>query len=123
MTEAVSTSETSVYFYETTQRNIAEDSQLHTHRRLTVKQHRVKLKKKSNMTQRREAFCLGDFFRIIYTYCEEMGITVNPTFLPRVLLVAQIIFPSLHSSCGWLSRALEKERSLLTTLGRILASS
>jgi hypothetical protein len=33
MMEAVSTSETSVNFYQTTRRNIPEDSHLHTHRR------------------------------------------------------------------------------------------
>jgi hypothetical protein len=32
MTEAVSTSETSVNFYKTTSRNIPEDSHLHVHR-------------------------------------------------------------------------------------------
>jgi hypothetical protein len=37
MMEAVSTSETSVSFYQTTRRNIAEDSHLHTHRRENLK--------------------------------------------------------------------------------------
>jgi hypothetical protein len=35
--EAVSTSETSVNFYHTTQRNIPEDSHLHTRRRENLK--------------------------------------------------------------------------------------
>jgi hypothetical protein len=41
MMEAVSTSETSVNFYQTTQRNIPEDSHLHT-------RHRKNLKSKKN---------------------------------------------------------------------------
>jgi hypothetical protein len=36
---AVSTSETPVNFYQTTQRNIPENSHLHTHRRENLKSH------------------------------------------------------------------------------------
>jgi hypothetical protein len=39
MMVAVSTSETSNNFYETTRRNISEDSDLHTHRRENLKYH------------------------------------------------------------------------------------
>jgi hypothetical protein len=39
MMEAVSTSETSVNFYETTRRNISEDSHLFTRRRENLKSH------------------------------------------------------------------------------------
>jgi hypothetical protein len=39
--EAVSTSETSVNFYETTRRNIPEDSHLYTRRRENLKSRRV----------------------------------------------------------------------------------
>jgi hypothetical protein len=42
MMEAVSTSETSVNFYETTRRNIPEDSHLHIRRRENLKYHRDK---------------------------------------------------------------------------------
>jgi hypothetical protein len=35
--EAASTSETSVHFYQTTRRNISEDSHLHTRRRENLK--------------------------------------------------------------------------------------
>jgi hypothetical protein len=41
MMEAASTSETSVNFYQTTRRNIPEDSHLHTHRRENIKSHHV----------------------------------------------------------------------------------
>jgi hypothetical protein len=41
--EAASTSETSVNFYHTTQRNIPEDSHLHTRRRQNLKSHLVNL--------------------------------------------------------------------------------
>jgi hypothetical protein len=40
MMEAASTSETSVYFYQVTRRNIPEDSRLHTCRRENLKSHR-----------------------------------------------------------------------------------
>jgi hypothetical protein len=40
MIEAVSTSETSVNFYQTTWRNIPEDSHLHTRRRENLKSHK-----------------------------------------------------------------------------------
>jgi hypothetical protein len=39
MMEAVSTSETSVNFYETTRRNIAEGGHIHTRRRENLKSH------------------------------------------------------------------------------------
>jgi hypothetical protein len=39
MMVAVSTSETSVNFYETTRRNVQEDSHLYTHRRENLKSH------------------------------------------------------------------------------------
>jgi hypothetical protein len=39
MMEVVSTSETSVNFYDTTRRNIPEDSRLHTRRRENLKSH------------------------------------------------------------------------------------
>jgi hypothetical protein len=39
MMEAESTSETSVNFYQTTRRNIPEDSHLHIRRRLKLKSH------------------------------------------------------------------------------------
>jgi hypothetical protein len=39
MMEAASTSETSVSFYETTRRNIPEDSHLHTRNRESLKSH------------------------------------------------------------------------------------
>jgi hypothetical protein len=39
MVEAVSTSEMSVNFYDTTRRNIPEDNQLHTRRRENLKSH------------------------------------------------------------------------------------
>jgi hypothetical protein len=39
--EAVSTSEMSLNFYQTIQRNIREDSHLHTHRRENLKSHPV----------------------------------------------------------------------------------
>jgi hypothetical protein len=41
MMEAVSTSETSVNFYETAWRNIPEDGNLHTRRRKNMKSHEV----------------------------------------------------------------------------------
>jgi hypothetical protein len=41
MMEAVSTSETSVNFYETTRRNIPEGCHLHTRRRENLKSHGV----------------------------------------------------------------------------------
>jgi hypothetical protein len=41
MMEAVSTSEMSVNFYQTTWRNIPEDSHLHTHRQENLKSHPV----------------------------------------------------------------------------------
>jgi glycyl-tRNA synthetase alpha subunit len=44
MMEAVSTSETSVNFYQTTRGNIPEDSHLHTHRHQNLKSHQVRLK-------------------------------------------------------------------------------
>jgi hypothetical protein len=45
MMEAVSTYETSVNFYQTTRRNIPEDSHLHTRRRENLKSHlRIPLK-------------------------------------------------------------------------------
>jgi hypothetical protein len=40
MMEAVSTSEMSVSFYQTTRRNIPEDSHVHTRRRENLKSHR-----------------------------------------------------------------------------------
>jgi hypothetical protein len=43
MMEAVSTSETSVNFLETTRRNIPEDSQLHARRRENLKYHLERL--------------------------------------------------------------------------------
>jgi hypothetical protein len=39
MTEAASTSETSINFYQTTRRNNPEDSHLHTRRRENLKSH------------------------------------------------------------------------------------
>jgi hypothetical protein len=42
MMETVSTFETSVYFYETTRRNIPEDSLLHTRRRENLKSHLIR---------------------------------------------------------------------------------
>jgi hypothetical protein len=39
MMEAASASETSVNFYQTTRRNISEDSHLHTHRRENLTSH------------------------------------------------------------------------------------
>jgi hypothetical protein len=42
MTEVKSTSETSVNFYQTTWRNIPEDSHLHTRRRENLKSHNEK---------------------------------------------------------------------------------
>jgi hypothetical protein len=44
MMEAVGTSETSVNFYQTTRRNIPEDSHLHTRRRENLKSHLVQTK-------------------------------------------------------------------------------
>jgi hypothetical protein len=41
MMEAASTSETSVNFYQTTRRNISEDSHLHARRREKLKSHSV----------------------------------------------------------------------------------
>jgi hypothetical protein len=41
MIEAANTSETSVNFYQTTRRNIPEDSHLHTRRRENLKSHPV----------------------------------------------------------------------------------
>jgi hypothetical protein len=42
MMEAVSTSETSVNFYQTARRNIPEDSHLHTRRRENLKSHQLR---------------------------------------------------------------------------------
>jgi hypothetical protein len=42
MMEAVSTSETSVNFYQTIQRNIPEDNHLHTRRRENLRSHTFK---------------------------------------------------------------------------------
>jgi hypothetical protein len=41
MMEAVNTSETSVNFYETTRRNIPEDSHLHIRHRENIKSHKM----------------------------------------------------------------------------------
>jgi hypothetical protein len=43
MMEAVSTSETSVISYQTTQRNIPEDSHFNTRRRENLKSHQIKI--------------------------------------------------------------------------------
>jgi hypothetical protein len=43
MMEAASTSETSVNFYQTTQRSIPEDSHLHAHSRQKLKSHLILL--------------------------------------------------------------------------------
>jgi hypothetical protein len=50
MMEAVSTSETSVNFYETTRRNILEDSHLHTHRHENLKSHIAEVIESINVT-------------------------------------------------------------------------
>lgn len=58
------------------------------------------------MIQRRKPFCFGDFFfRTIYTYCEELGITVNPTFLTGSVACCTGDLASIMPSCGWLSGA------------------
>jgi hypothetical protein len=43
MMKTVSTSETSVNFYQTTRRNNSEDSHLHTRRRENLKSHNIKV--------------------------------------------------------------------------------
>jgi hypothetical protein len=43
MMEAANTSETSIHFYQTTRRNISEDSHIHIRRRENLKSHNVYL--------------------------------------------------------------------------------
>jgi hypothetical protein len=51
MTEPVNTSETSINFYQTTWRNIPEDSHLHIHRRENLKSHLENLIRELNSDQ------------------------------------------------------------------------
>jgi hypothetical protein len=75
---AVSISETSVNFCETIQRNIAEDSHLHIHRRENLKSH-LKIRDFENSSDE----CNGYVTRNVYSYpthCPSKMRTIHTSF-------------------------------------------
>jgi hypothetical protein len=69
MMEAVSTSETSVNFYQTTRPNIPEDSYLHTGRRENLKSHKTYVEPEEDSSHPHIIFKIH--FNIIFLLCHK----------------------------------------------------